>query len=186
MKSSNQDNEIKTPDPEDKVTGLFLIDINKLKRINEKYGYDFGDKLLIRFSETLKDSVRKDDLVVRWGGDEFLVILNNTKYSHLSNYAGKVLNIATQGITVNEKDSVKLDLSIGFASMPFYSGAGTLNFEENLLMADMALFKALSDDSDKLKQAIPGSKIPDKDQIARFMKDIDEGIEQDFFKIVNI
>lgn len=183
---SDQDNEIKTPDPEDKVTGLFLIDINKLKRINEKYGYDFGDKLLIRFSETLKDSVRKDDLVVRWGGDEFLVILNNTKYSHLSNYAGKVLNIATQGITVNEKDSVKLDLSIGFASMPFYSGAGTLNFEENLLMADMALFKALSDDSDKLKQAIPGSKIPDKDQIARFMKDIDEGIEQDFFKIVNI
>jgi len=181
-----QDNEaIKVPQPEDKVTGLFLIDINKLKKVNEKFGYDFGDRLLVKFSEALKESVRKDDLVVRWGGDEFLVILNNTNYSHLSNYANKVVDIATAGIEVHEKN-VKLELSIGYASMPFYSGAGTLNFEENLLMADMALFKALSDSKDKVKQAIPGSKIPDKDQIAKFMKDIDEGIEQDFFNIINV
>ena len=177
---------IKIPHPEDKVTGLFLIDINKLKKINEKFGYDFGDRLLVKFSEALKSSVRKDDLVVRWGGDEFLVILNDTKYSHLSNYANKIIDIVNQGIDVYDTKNVKLDLSIGFAAMPFYSGAGTLNFEENLLMADMALFKALSDSSDKIKQAVPGSNIPDKEQISKFMKDIDEGIEKDFFNIVNI
>ena len=177
--------EIKIPHSEDKVTGLFLIDINRLKKINEKFGYDFGDRLLVKFSEALKDSVRKDDLVVRWGGDEFLVILNDTKYNHLPNYAKKAIDLATAGIEVYDKN-VKLDLSIGFAAMPFYSGTGALNFEENLLMADMALFKALSDRVAKVKQAIPGTKIPDKDQIAKFMKDIDEGIEQDFFKIINI
>lgn len=183
---TSENEEIRIPEPEDKVTGLFLIDINKLKKINEKFGYDFGDRLLVRFSEILKESIRKDDLLVRWGGDEFLVILNDTKYSHLSNYANKVIGLATEGFEVHNEKKVVLELSIGFAAMPFYSGTGALNFEENLLMADMALFKALSDDKDKVKQAIPGSKIPDKAQIGRFMKDIDEGIEQDFFKIVNI
>lgn len=173
--------------PETKVTGLFLIDIGGLKKINEKKGYDFGDRLLTAFAETLRNSVRKDDLVVRWGGDEFLVLLNTTKYDHLPVYAKKIEEIAQKGIEITGEEPVKLSLSIGFSAMPFYSrGLNALNFEESLLMSDMALFKALSEGTAKIKQALPGNEIPAKEEIATFMKDIDSGIKKGFFRIEDI
>lgn len=170
-----------------KVTGLFLIDIGGLKKINEKRGYDFGDKLLVAFAETLKNSVRKDDLVVRWGGDEFLVLLNTTNYDHLPVYAKKIESIAQNGIEMEGEDPVKLALSIGYSAMPFYSnGLNALNFEESLLMSDMALFKSLSSGTAKIKQAVPGTAIPAKEEVATFMKDIDSGIKKGFFKILDV
>ncbi|MGI6395102.1 MAG: ligand-binding sensor domain-containing protein [bacterium] len=170
----------------EKVTGLFLIDISGLKKINEKKGYDFGDKLLKAFAQTLKNSVRKDDLVVRWGGDEFLVILNSTDYDHLSVYAKKVLSTGLEGIEIEGEEPMKIVVSIGYSAMPFYQGEHNLNFEENLLMSDMALFKALAQGHGFIKQAVPGNFVPDKAQIESFMKDIDEGIESGFFNIVDI
>jgi len=170
-----------------KVTGMFLIDIDGLKKINERKGYDFGDRLLTAFAETLKDSVRKDDLVVRWGGDEFLVLLNTTNYDHLPVYAKKIRTIAHNGIKIDGEEPISLSLSIGFSAMPFYKqGLNALNFEESLLMSDMALFKALAKDSSRIKQAVPGTEIPTKEEIATFMKDIDTGIKKGFFKILDV
>ncbi len=175
----------KPAEPE-KVTGLFLIDIVGLKKINEKRGYDFGDRLLKAFAESLKSSVRKDDLVVRWGGDEFLVILNATDYNHLAVYAKKILSMGLEGIRMEGEDPMKIVVTIGFSAMPFYPGEHTLNFEESLLMSDMALFKALSKGPGSLKQAVPGNFVPEKEQIESFMKDIDEGIKNGFFNIIDI
>lgn len=182
----NRINADEAPLEPEKVTGLFLIDIAGLKKINEKKGYDFGDRLLKSFADVLRSSVRKDDLVVRWGGDEFLVILNTTDYSHLAVYAKKIIDIADSGIDIEGEESAKLTLSIGFSAMPFYPGIHTLNFEENLLMSDMALFKALSHGKGAIKQAVPGTVVPDRSQIESFMKDIDEGIRNNYFNIMDI
>lgn len=170
----------------EKVTGLFLIDIAGLKKINEKRGYDFGDRLLKSFAESLKDSVRKDDLVVRWGGDEFLVILNATDYEHLPVYAKKILSMGLEGIPMEGEEPMKIVVTTGFSAMPFYPGEHSLNFEESLLMSDMALFKALSKGHGSIKQAVPGSAVPEKEQIESFMKDIDNGIKNDFFDILDV
>jgi diguanylate cyclase (GGDEF)-like protein len=170
---------------EGKVTGLFLIDITGLKSINEQRGYEFGDKLLQEFAKMLKESVRKDDLIVRWGGDEFLSILNATDSEHLPIYARKIIDIAKKGIVVDDL-TIPLSLSIGFSSMPFYKGEKNLNFEENLLMSDMALYRAITAGKNKIMQAVPGNAVPTKEEIEVFMKNIDKGIVEGFFNIIEV
>ena len=55
---------------------VVMLDLNLFKKVNDKYGHVAGDDLLRQFSEELKRNVRDDDLVGRWGGDEFVVVLN--------------------------------------------------------------------------------------------------------------
>jgi diguanylate cyclase (GGDEF)-like protein len=57
---------------------LFIyIDINKLKEINDTLGHKYGDKILKKFSQIALNNIRKDDLLIRLGGDEFLIVLKN-------------------------------------------------------------------------------------------------------------
>ena len=57
---------------------IVLIDIDKFKAVNDTYGHDAGDLVLHQFAQFLKNSVRAQDLVVRWGGEEFIVALPDT------------------------------------------------------------------------------------------------------------
>ncbi|APT74282.1 diguanylate cyclase [Thermosipho melanesiensis] len=56
---------------------FIYIDINKLKEINDTFGHKTGDKILVKFSQTVKQFIRKNDLLIRLGGDEFLLVLKN-------------------------------------------------------------------------------------------------------------
>ena len=57
--------------------GLLMIDIDDFKQVNDKYGHDVGDKLLINVSETMKNCFRPFDVIGRWGGEEFIAIVAN-------------------------------------------------------------------------------------------------------------
>ncbi|GGD49154.1 GGDEF domain-containing protein [Malaciobacter pacificus] len=57
---------------------LVFIDIDDFKTINDNFGHEVGDKVLIRISNILKNSVRKSDLVARWGGEEFIIVFINS------------------------------------------------------------------------------------------------------------
>ncbi len=58
--------------------GILMIDVNRFKEVNDNYGHGTGDKVLCRVAEALRGSVRDSDVVVRYGGDEFLVLLVET------------------------------------------------------------------------------------------------------------
>lgn len=71
---------------------LLLVDIDDFKLINDSFGHDVGDKVLIELVTTIKNIIRDNDFIVRLGGDEFLVLLPNTNLSHAKVVANKILS----------------------------------------------------------------------------------------------
>ncbi|MED4462485.1 GGDEF domain-containing protein [Metabacillus fastidiosus] len=55
--------------------GVFMIDINNFKQTNDKYGHETGDKALKLLSETIRKNIEKSDIAIRWGGDEFMILI---------------------------------------------------------------------------------------------------------------
>ena len=72
------------------VFSLLMIDIDDFKHINDTFGHNFGDEVLKEFSKFLKQSVRKIDIVSRWGGEEFLILLPETKKEQALNVANRI------------------------------------------------------------------------------------------------
>ena len=70
--------------------GLMLIDIDHFKLVNDNYGHVVGDKVLKKLAQTLLSNVREDDLVARWGGEEFIIIVNYATVDILENLTKKL------------------------------------------------------------------------------------------------
>lgn len=93
---------------------LIFIDIDYFKNINDKYGHIIGDKVLIKVSEILKLSIRKSDILYRFGGEEFIIILENTNQKGALNLAKKLNKvIKNQKILISNKNkNILLDITI--------------------------------------------------------------------------
>ncbi len=126
---------------------IFLIDIDQFKNINDEFGRQTGDHVLEQLSEILKGSVRSVDVVARYGGDEFIVLLPETKKSHALKTADRVLDHFKNYDFFKDKLSVKeLSISIGIAGFPEDAG-GTY---ELIKKADNALRKAKQEGGGKV------------------------------------
>lgn len=94
---------------------IFLVDIDNFKLINDMYDHATGDNVLQMVSYTLKNVFRKSDYVVRWGGDEFLVLLPCSDQSGMAGLQNRLhaeLNQLSQAV------SAKVSVSSGFAVYP--------------------------------------------------------------------
>ena len=88
------------------ITVIFC-DVNGLKKMNDNYGYDRGDRLLRMVADILKSSFRSEDVVVRWGGDEFIIVLPLTEVKTADNIIDRIYKKC--------KDSSKPDLPVSIA-----------------------------------------------------------------------
>ncbi len=113
---------------------VFFIDIDDFKTINDRYGHEIGDIILIEFARLVQHNIRKSDYFGRWGGEEFLIILPETGLSQAESMAEKLLKVINQ----HEFHAIgQLTCSIGIAQiMPF-------DRERNLISrADQGLYLA--------------------------------------------
>ncbi len=93
------------------LIAAYLIDVDKFKYINDTYGHSYGDKVLISVADILLTTVRKSDFVVRFGGDEFLIIAYIRNKQDMKIIYDKINGKVKE---YNVKSKVKLSLSIGY------------------------------------------------------------------------
>ncbi len=95
---------------------MISMDLDRFKAINDNLGHQAGDEVLISVSTVLKGAIRSTDLLVRMGGDEFLLILNNTDVKSARILAER-LCVAVDGLNIWANDDTKLGISIGLSEL---------------------------------------------------------------------
>lgn len=123
---------------------LMIVDLDYLKPINDQYGHDGGDAVLIRMAEILRHFFRSTDLIVRWGGDEFVVLCHKCDLHTASVLAERIRSAVAKTIfRVGDGAVARTSCSIGFATMPFVAQSPQLlDWEQSMNFADAALYRA--------------------------------------------
>jgi len=120
------------------LVALLFVDLDRFKRINDSLGHYVGDRVLQVVAERLQASVRTGDTVARWGGDEFIILMDNLHdESAVVAVAGKLLDLLEREVEAEGGTDLVLSCSIGISVGPQDSAdAGTL-----LSMADKAMYQ---------------------------------------------
>lgn len=114
---------------------LIMADIDSFKKINDTYGHDCGDLVLKKVSEIMQSNTRKQDVISRWGGEEFLLMLPETDVDGGRNVAEKIqAAIAADAIHYGEKE-ILVTITLGVAEFDF-----DLDVDENIKRADKAMY----------------------------------------------
>lgn len=117
---------------------LMMIDLDRFKPINDTYGHDAGDRVLIAIAQRLSQSLRKQDVVVRWGGDEFVVLVFTGRDADtVSLVADKLLQTISQPIDLGGGRSGQVGASIGIALVPAHG----LQLDDLIAKADSAMYE---------------------------------------------
>jgi diguanylate cyclase (GGDEF)-like protein len=122
----------------ERTMAVVMIDLDHFKQINDRFGHSVGDTVLQRFAETVFSLKRSADIFVRWGGEEFLLVLPHTDVSQAQQFLDRLRErLLSQDL--NEHLPVHIAFSAGLAQTS--QGAGD-NFEEVLRAVDRALYRA--------------------------------------------
>lgn len=134
------------PASEDHSPGLsfIMIDLDGFKPINDQYGHHAGDLALLGVRDILRKCCRKSDAIIRWGGDEFVVVGHHTSHLGAEKYAERIrCELANHQYEVGEGRVARLSGSIGMTMIPFFpDSAEVLPWEQAINIADMAAYLA--------------------------------------------
>jgi len=148
--------------PQEAQTGaLFLLDVDHFKHINDTYGHAAGDSVLTALAGGLREILRETDMIVRWGGEEFLAYLPTIPVGGLDEVAQRILNgIASIRVPYGEGE-LTVNVSIGYAPFPIVVGKQALPWERAVNLVDMALYLAKSHGRNRA-YGVRGFADPDK------------------------
>jgi len=122
---------------------FYLIDLDNFKRVNDRYGHDGGDRVLIEAARRISSAIRNSDLLVRWGGEEFLVVSRFTDRRQALVLAERVLQAFREKPFTIEASEVEQACSIGWAAFPWLEDdLDAVGYERVLKFADRALYRA--------------------------------------------
>ena len=136
----------------DDTFSIMMIDVDFFKMVNDTYGHDVGDKVIVALAKVLKESIREADLAIRYGGEEFIVMLSNATDEGTIKVAKNIHSkFAALTFDVGNSEALKKTLSIGIAKFP--SDGDTI--WKCIKYADTALYEAKNTGRNKIVEFIP-------------------------------
>ncbi len=114
------------------TVSVLMADIDYFKKVNDTYGHDMGDQVLLSVASVIKSCTRSNDYIIRWGGEEFLIIMPNCPFNEAINVAERI----REKVAATDNDVCPITISLGVAS---YDGN---NYENAITEADSALYEA--------------------------------------------
>ena len=121
---------------------LFLIDIDYFKLINDRFGHASGDAVLVEVAQRLRQAVRAEDLVVRWGGEEFLILIESIAFDTVQLLAQRLLDLIGATGVSHADQCIRFSASIGFASFPLAPNELAVGWERAISLVDMVMYLA--------------------------------------------
>lgn len=123
-----------------KKLALFFLDMDGFKQVNDTYGHQVGDLLLVNVANLLKSCVREEDIVSRLGGDEFAIVIDRSSdRDYYVNVATRILNKIKKPILINGY-TIRVNFSIGIAVFPDHAET----VDDLIKRADMAMYSCKS------------------------------------------
>ena len=127
--------------------GVVLLDIDAFKSVNDRWGHGVGDVVLRSVAERVREAVREEDLVGRWGGEEFLILAPDTSEAEVARLCERIRQVVrrTPVAHVGDEDSVTVTVSLGWACWPQNSA------DDLVREADAALYRAKNAGRDQVR-----------------------------------
>ncbi len=171
------------------VIGLFMVDLDHFKWVNDKYGHDSGDMILKELANIFRNTTRGSDSIIRWGGEEFLIILKNSDINYLDTYCDKLLtevNSHKFKVLSGEKTITK-SCSVGYVKYPLLADKPDyINLEHAIIIADLALYYAKENGRNKGVRLDISKFLPKNENIHEYLDDLNKALNSDFLKIGKI
>jgi len=133
------------------IYGVYIIDIDHFKEVNDTLGHKCGDKMIIQFVQVLQSLIRKEDILCRWGGEEFVIILKRTDPDYIQTFAQKIIdNVRLTQFKMNDSITLYKTCSVGYTKFPFFDELpAALSLDQTIEIADQALYYAKENGRDK-------------------------------------
>lgn len=142
--------EISLSQRQDTDCSILVIDIDFFKKVNDTYGHAAGDLVLKKVAETIKENTRTTDLLFRYGGEEFVAILNNSDCEAAFVIAERILESVRETAIEYDNKDLSVSVSIGLACLNSEDTANSL-----FVRADQALYDAKDSGRDQIIVAEP-------------------------------
>ncbi|MGD2085238.1 MAG: diguanylate cyclase [Candidatus Aminicenantes bacterium] len=132
------------------ILGVFILDIDHFKEVNDHYGHKAGDIVIVDIAKVLIDMLRHSDTIVRWGGEEFLIITWQKEKSNSFELAERIRKkIASFKFKIDENTTIQRTVSVGFAHFPFIpNNTRQVTWPHVVSLADSALYIAKNNGRD--------------------------------------
>ncbi|WP_455755833.1 GGDEF domain-containing protein [Sulfurimonas sp.] len=129
---------------------LLILDIDDFKKINDNYGHIAGDKILIFIANILKKTLRDGDKIFRYGGEEFVIILNRIDKEHCKKITDRLLTLVSKNQLIYKGEKLQVTISIGAT---IYTNSDTP--DTLISRADKALYKAKNAGKNRMYSEAP-------------------------------
>lgn len=165
---------------------LLLLDIDFFKHINDHYGHAAGDAVLIEISQRLQALCQENELLIRWGGEEFLIVLQRPQQDDIDQLCQTLLHKVSELPVLFEGKEIPVTISGGFINLPF-AGVPELqfNWERVLQVADMALYLSKVNGRNQIN-LVTGLNVPFADAEPHLQSDLSGAIRENMIQLHTI